>query len=35
MNRFHRWCCRTGHWRHAVQDQILPWARRASVPTAA
>ena len=28
MNRFHRWYCRTGHWRHAVQDQIVPWALR-------
>lgn len=26
MNRFHRWYCRTGHWRHVIQDQILPWA---------
>ena len=26
MNRFHRWYCRTGHWRHAIQDEILPWA---------
>lgn len=26
MNRFHRWYCHTGHWRHAIQDQILPWA---------
>ena len=26
MDRFHRWYCRTGHWRHAIQDQILPWA---------
>ena len=26
MNRFHRWYCRTGHWRHEVQDEILPWA---------
>lgn len=26
MNRFHRWYCRTGHWRHAVQDELLPWA---------
>ena len=25
MNRFHRWYCRTGHWRHTVQDQIVPW----------
>lgn len=28
MNRFHRWYCRTGHWRHAIQDQLLPWALR-------
>lgn len=28
MNLFHRWYCRTGHWRHAVQDQLLPWALR-------
>ena len=28
MNRFHRWYCRTGHWRHAIQDEILPWALR-------
>jgi len=26
VNRFHRWYCRTGHWRHAIQDQIVPWA---------
>lgn len=26
MNRFHRWYCGTGHWRHAIQDQVLPWA---------
>ncbi len=26
MNRFHRWYCRTGHWRHTIQDQIVPWA---------
>jgi SAM-dependent methyltransferase len=25
MNLFHRWYCRTGHWRHTIQDQILPW----------
>jgi len=25
VNRFHRWYCRTGHWRHAIQDQIVPW----------
>ena len=23
MNRFHRWCFRAGHWRHAMHDQIL------------
>ncbi|MEP1125366.1 MAG: class I SAM-dependent methyltransferase [Ilumatobacter sp.] len=28
MNHFHRWYCRTGHWRHAIQDQILPWVLR-------
>ena len=28
MNGFHRWYCRTGHWRHAIQDQILPWVLR-------
>ncbi len=28
MNLFHRWYCRTGHWRHAIQDQILPWVLR-------
>ena len=28
MNRFHRWYCRTGRWRHAIQDQILPWVLR-------
>ncbi|MCC6766302.1 MAG: class I SAM-dependent methyltransferase [Deltaproteobacteria bacterium] len=25
MNRFHRWYCRTGHWRRVVQDELLPW----------
>lgn len=25
MNRFHRWYCRTDHWRRVVQDEILPW----------
>ena len=25
MNRFHRWYCRTGHWRREIQDEILPW----------
>lgn len=28
MNLVHRWYCDTGHWRHAIQDQILPWALR-------
>ncbi len=28
MNRFHGWYCRTGHWRHAIQDRILPWVLR-------
>ena len=28
MNLLHRWYCRTGHWRHAIQDQILPWVLR-------
>jgi ubiquinone/menaquinone biosynthesis C-methylase UbiE len=28
VNHFHRWYCRTGHWRHAIQDQILPWVLR-------
>ena len=25
MNRFHRWYCRTGHRRQAIQDEIHPW----------
>ena len=28
MNRFHRWYCRTGHWRTTVQDSLLPWVLR-------
>lgn len=28
MNRFHRWYCRTGHWRHTIQDKIVPWVLR-------
>ncbi len=28
MNRFHRWYCRTGHWRHTIQDEIVPWVLR-------
>ena len=26
MNRFHRWYCRTGHWRRTVHARLLPWA---------
>lgn len=26
MNRFHRWYCRSSHWRHTIQSDILPWA---------
>lgn len=25
MNRFHRWYCRSAHWRNTVRDQLLPW----------
>jgi SAM-dependent methyltransferase len=25
MNRFHRWYCRTDHWRRIAQEQLLPW----------
>src|SRR6185369_18041030 len=25
MNRFHRWYCRTDHWRSVVQQELLPW----------
>src|SRR6266508_1459952 len=28
MNRFHRWFCRTGFWKKALKDGILPWALR-------
>jgi SAM-dependent methyltransferase len=28
MNRFHRWYCRTGHWRQVAQEQLLPWVLR-------
>ena len=28
MNRFHRWYCRTDHWRHTIQGDILPWVLR-------
>lgn len=26
MNRFHRWFCRSGFWKSAVQDALMPWA---------
>ncbi len=26
MNRFHRWFCRSGFWKSAVQDSLMPWA---------
>jgi SAM-dependent methyltransferase len=25
MNRFHRWYCRSAHWRRTVRDRLLPW----------
>lgn len=25
MNRFHRWYCRSGHWRHTLRQRIIPW----------
>ncbi len=25
MNRFHRWYCRTDHWRRIAQQELLPW----------
>ncbi len=25
MNRFHRWYCRTDHWRRVAQGSLLPW----------
>lgn len=28
MNRFHRWYCGTGHWRHVIQGEIVPWVLR-------
>ena len=28
MNRFHKWYCRSGHWKRKVQDEILPWTLR-------
>src|SRR4051812_7601526 len=26
MNRFHRWYCRSSHWRRTVHSRLLPWA---------
>ena len=26
MNRFHRWYCRSSHWRRTVREHLLPWA---------
>jgi len=26
MNRFHRWYCRSSHWRRTVRARLLPWA---------
>ncbi len=26
MNRFHRWVCRSGAWRWALEHKLLPWA---------
>ena len=26
MNRFHRWYCRSSHWRRTVRERLLPWA---------
>ena len=28
MNRFHKWYCRSGHWKREIQSKILPWALR-------
>ncbi len=28
MNAFHRWYCRSGHWRRFVQDEVVPWVLR-------
>ncbi len=25
MNLLHRWLCRSGHWRKAVETRIMPW----------
>ena len=26
MNRFHRWYCRSAHWKRTVRERLLPWA---------
>jgi SAM-dependent methyltransferase len=26
MNRFHRWLCRSGLWRKALENKLIPWA---------
>lgn len=26
MNGFHRWYCRSAHWRRTVENRLLPWA---------
>lgn len=26
MNPFHRWYCRSAHWRRTVEHRLLPWA---------
>jgi SAM-dependent methyltransferase len=28
MNRFHKWYCRSGHWKRKLEDEILPWTLR-------
>ena len=25
MNQFHRWYCRSGHWRRTVRERLFPW----------
>ncbi|MGH9448005.1 MAG: class I SAM-dependent methyltransferase, partial [Terriglobia bacterium] len=25
MNRFHRWACRSGHWRKRLEEVVIPW----------
>ncbi len=26
MNRFHRWCCQSDHWKRKLETEILPWS---------